>query len=453
LEGLNVNGSVAVTFQGDSHGNYTGNVSVAPVGSITGTYKAIDDWLLIDASANFNQGYVTPFGPQPHDLVNDTANRYMSQTFMVSPHATGVLPGEVTYTIRDDNVFTTSNSFGSTAVKPPTTYTNTANVNLSSVRTRVGWTVDYTRSYYDSGVPGGTSWTDSVRASFPVRLTDDFRFGPRVGYERASLLGEHFESTIYGVEGQWTPTDRTAVNGYWEHRFFGDGYSLGISHRLPRIALSASFSRDLTNYAQLALTIPPTENVSSFVDASLRTRIPDPTQRATAVQQFLARSGLPTTLFGPVNFYSSTFLLQTSETISTAWLGTKDSITFSLYRVKSESLVGQDPALEGSFLPEGAQFSPNNTQIGAGVGYGRSLTSQTSLSLAGSVSRVTDDSGGNTVTHAVNSYLSASLNTTLTPRTSGSIGTTYSWYSPSGSADFHNTSAWNVYAVISHTFR
>src|SRR5205807_9483772 len=42
VEGLNVNGSVAVTFQGDSHGNYTGNVSVAPVGSITGTYKAID---------------------------------------------------------------------------------------------------------------------------------------------------------------------------------------------------------------------------------------------------------------------------------------------------------------------------------------------------------------------------------------------------------------------------
>ena len=80
-----------------------------------------------------------------------------------------------------------------------------------------------------------------------------------------------------------------AGGGFWEHRFFGSSYSVQVSHRLPNAAISANFSRGLNSYPQLALAIPAGANVTQFVDAAFTTRIPDPAERALAVEQFLAR--------------------------------------------------------------------------------------------------------------------------------------------------------------------
>ena len=82
------------------------------------------------------------------------------------------------------------------------------------------------------------------------------------------------------------------MGGFWEHRFFGSSYSAQVSHRLPNAALSANFSRGLNSYPQLALAIPAGATVAQFLDAAFTTRIPDPAERALAVEQFLARTGI-----------------------------------------------------------------------------------------------------------------------------------------------------------------
>src|SRR5581483_3610267 len=188
------------------HGNFTG--TIAPVGSIGGTYKAIDNFLYVDASATFSQNYVSPLGAQPRDIVNDTSNRYTSQAYNFAPYIRGVLPGNVSYLVRDQNTWTDSSNIGSTAAKPPVTYANTASAHLTSTSGRIGWTVDYNRSYYDSGVLDGTSVTETLRAALPIRITDELVAGPRAGYERDRFLGSSVHSSIYGVQAMWTPTDR-----------------------------------------------------------------------------------------------------------------------------------------------------------------------------------------------------------------------------------------------------
>ena len=71
---------------------------------------------------------------------------------------------------------------------------------------------------------------------------------------------------------------------------------------MPRSApTSRAASR---SYPQLALAIPAGTTVTQFLDAAFTTRIPDPAERALAVEQFLARTGLPPTLASPVNFYA-----------------------------------------------------------------------------------------------------------------------------------------------------
>ena len=134
-------------------------------------------------------------------------------------------------------------------------------------------------------------------------------------------VAQPIEGTIYGGGLTWKPTERTLVDGYWEHRFFGSSYAFQASHRLPNVALSANFSRGLASYPQLAVLIPAGVNVAQFLDAAFTTRIPDPAERAQAVAQFLAQSGLPPNLLSPVNFYSRTLTLQQTETLSAVWIG------------------------------------------------------------------------------------------------------------------------------------
>lgn len=452
---LTLSGAMSAVALVDSRGlQVSGNIS--PAGNFGATYNLIDAFAWVDVNANISQNYTSPFGPQPRDVVNATSNRYTSQAYSVSPYVRGKLPGDITYRVRDDNTFTTSASTGSSEAKPPSTYANTVSANFAGPPGKVGWIVDYSRGYYETiNVDNSSSVVETVRGIVPVRIDPTLEVSGRVGYERDRFLGVRESGSIYGVGVHWTPTDRSSVEGFVERRFFGTGYSLALSHRLPRIALSANFTRDVSTYPQLALTIPAGANVASFINAAFTTRIPDPTERATAVQQFLARSGLPATLFTPVNFYATTFLLQTSENVSAAWLGLRNSVVLSVFRVKSSTFAGVDDALPTSIVPPNLQFTQNNTQTGVGLGYNYALGPYTNLSTAASFSRVRADTAAPDapITRASNANLSIGVGHQVGAYTTASFGMGYSRYLPEGSSGPAGVSAFNVYAAITHVFR
>jgi uncharacterized protein (PEP-CTERM system associated) len=320
-----------------------------------------------------------------------------------------------------------------------------------------GWTLSFSRSYYDNGINIRNNEglaTDSTTyynllATLPYQIDPQLQLSLRAGYQSYKFAAPSLQEGSYGIGVQWSPTDRTHVGGFWDHTFFGASYSAQISHRLPNAALSANFSRGLSSFPQLALAIPAGATVTQFVDAAFTTRIPDPAERALAIEQFLARTGLPPTLASPVNFYATTLTLQQSATVSLVLIGTLNSVTFSLFNLTTENI-----SRTGDVLPPALQVGQNNTQTGGGISFSHRLTAFTNLGASAtySTTKANVSTGPFADTRSNNAYASVNLNTTFGPKTTGSAGLSYSRSEFPGNPNTGNTSALNIFATIRHTF-
>lgn len=437
------------------------NNSFAPAVNLAANLEVIDKFFFVDATANVSETFITPFGPQPANLTVSTNNRYISQAYSVSPYIQGVIAPNISYSLRDDNVWTPSASYGNSSAKTPTTYYNNLNGQMSSVvGNGGGWTLQYTRQSYDNGVDTGTYVIQVARGIASYAVDPQLTLSLRGGYERdrfpalsgsdaALLPSQSNQGAIYGAGINWRPTDRTLLNGHWEHRFFGSSYNWQLSHRLPNVALSANFTRGLSSFPQLALAIPAGITVAQFLDAAFTTRIPDPAQRAAAVAQFLAQTGLPPTLASPLNFYATTITLQQTASLSAVWVGKLNAVGFTLFNSQSEAVSGS-----GSVLAPEFQFGANNTQTGGGVTFSHRLSGFTNLVASAIYSTTkpndTEGSVSNVRTNNFNTFVS--VNTQFSPKTTGSVGLSYFVFDTPGSSNIGNPSTLSVYASISHTF-
>jgi uncharacterized protein (PEP-CTERM system associated) len=426
--------------------------SFAPAVNLAANLEVIDKFFFIDATASASTSFVSPFGPQPANLTIPTNNRYISETYSVSPYIKGVTAQKISYSLRDDNVWTPSSTYGDSSLKTPSTYYNNLTGQMSSSVGYWGWTLEYSRQYYDNGVNGvgGASTLQTARAIATYQLDPQLSLSLRGGYERDNFSTVPIEQgVIYGAGMSWRPTERTSVDGFWEHHFFGSSYSAQVSHRLPNVALSANLARGLSNYPQLAFQIPGGVTVAQFIDAAFTTRIPDPVARAQAVAQFLAQTGLPPILISPLNFYTAQISLQQSASASAVWIGKLNTIGFTVFKSKSDVIAGTEAA-----LPAGFQFATNSTQTGCGVNYSHRLSGYTNLVATATYIRTTpnggDDTANNARTNNFNTLIG--LNTQFSPKTSGSVGLSYFTFDSPGSSTTGTQSTVSVYASISHTF-
>ena len=449
---LRVSGTVGATellYSGGGQSN-----SFAPSVAVTGHLEAVEKFFFVDAAAYVSQTFISPFGAQPGNITTPTNNRYTQETYSVSPYIQGNLGSYVTYAVRDDNAWTTSSSYGGSSFTTPSTYWNNFDAQANySPPGRLSWQLGYNAQYYDSGVPTGTYTVQLARAIGTYRVDPQLDVSARVGYEKdrfpqATTLGTPPQGSIYGVGVHWRPTDRTDLNGYWEEHYYGSNYSWALTHRLPNVALSANFTRGLASYPQLALLIPGGVSVAQFLDLAFTTRIPDPVERAQAVAQFLAQTGLPPTLSSPLNVYATSLTLQNTATLSAVWVGALNSIAFTLYRVESQAISGQ-----GSPSPPPFQVSSDYTQAGAGLSYSHRLSGLANFNASVSYSRTTP----NTTDESVSSFRSDNFNASaavskqLSPKTGCTVGVTYFVFETPGSNTGRQTTL-SVYGTLSHTF-
>ena len=432
-------------------GQGQGNASFAPGASVVGQVEAIEKFFFIDATVNVSQTYASPFGPQPAGLAIPTANRYTAETYSVSPYIQGVLGSTVAYHVRDDNVWTSSSSYGDSSVRPPATYSNNFDARLDSVTGGPnGWSADYNRTTYDSGSGQGDYILQLARLIDSYRIDPQLDLSARAGYEHdhfpaESAIGNSTQGTFYGAGAHWRPTERSDINGFWEHHYYGSAYSWTISHRLPNIALSASFVRGLSSYPQLALLIPSGVPVAQFVDAAFATRIPDPVARAQAVAQFMAQSGLPPTLISPLNVYATSVTLQNTASASAVWFGKLNSVAINIYRSESESVISQ------TALPEPFALGANSVQVGGGVNYSYRISAFTSFTATASYATAKPTGEQNDVDFRTHNYnTSMALTTTFSPKTSGSVGVSYFIFDTAGSSGRQSTLS--LFATVSHNF-
>jgi uncharacterized protein (PEP-CTERM system associated) len=412
------------------------NNQVFPQASINGSYEAIDNFLFIDANANVSQQFQTPFGARSASLANATDNRYTAQSYSVSPYIKGIMRGDVAFELRNTNTWSDANA---SSIGNGRSYTNEIVGRLAHEPTPAGWSLEYDRAdvrFSDQE----SEITEIGRARGSWLIDPTFDASATVGYEdnRFALTTER--GVTYGAGLRWRPNERTNLNANWEHRFFGAAYDVSFNHTTRLTVWSVAASRNITSYPQQLATLPLGGDVRSLLNALFASRLTDPLQRQTFVDQFIRDRGLPAVLTGPVPLLARQVTLVESATATAGIIGARNTILFTVYRSRSEPV-------EADAFDVLAPGATNSTQLGASASWTHQLSPTLTLGTNVDWSRASDNAQTSAMTrlYAVRVFLS----TPLSALTSIYGGARFQ-NSRSDVSDSYREAA--VYVGLTHTF-
>jgi uncharacterized protein (PEP-CTERM system associated) len=340
---------------------------LVPAANLGATLEAVPRNFFIDAAAVVTQTRANPFAPQPEGLTS--VNRLQETQVRVSPYLQGNPSANTRVFVRSDNSLTRGTREGVTEID---SYVgrHVAEFERLPRPLGLGLQLERTETRFRDTAQGPLT-LDIARLRLTYGLGAQFTAGLRYGYETNNYVIDGGDGRIWGAEFTWRPTERTDLNGVWEHRFFGSGTRLSFSHRLPRLAWNLLVSRDVGSAPQSLFTLPATDNVAGLLDAALTTRFPDPVERARVVQELMARQGLPGALGSPLPLYAQRVSLLTSKSASIVLLGARGSIGLTGFYLRTEDLR------DSIFAP--SDDTLNNSQRGAALTFSRELSPVTSL--------------------------------------------------------------------------
>lgn len=402
--------------------------------------EAIERFFFVDGTANVNQSYLSPFAPRPTDITTVTTNRIETRTFSLSPYVRSRTAGGYTYEVRNRNTWTsTDNSI------LPKIHTREWSSSLASPIRLFGWSVDANKTNisYDDPLSSRPERDSSIaRGHVFFQPQSSLRLSATAGRESNNFIAQEERSnSTYGYGALWRPTPRTSTQLDWERRFFGVSKLASFEHRTPLTAWNASYSKSASTYQQELLRLPP-GNTAELLDAIFRARIPDPVQRAQAVDQFLRTTGTPGFLSNSLAFFSEQVFLLERLQGSFAILGVRNSITFTAFRARSTALTEPPPGLPEAFLASGSRVK----QRGFGAAVNHRLTGFTSLGVSANRMFAEEEESG---TESRNDYLTLNLNHSVSPKTDTFAGLSYTRFEPIGAPA---SNARMVFAGLQHRF-
>jgi uncharacterized protein (PEP-CTERM system associated) len=433
---LRVGGSLALG--GVHYVEGTQDSRLLPAADLVATLEAIERRLFVEAAAIVTQTRENPFAPRPEGA--STFNRLETRQGRVSPYLQGRFATDIRYLIRSDNAWTTTSEV---VTAEGDSYVGRHLVEIDRAPRRVGWgaQVERTNSRFEQAAQRRLR-QDVARLRLDYAFTAQLAAGVRAGYEQNNfVLDGRGDGSIYGVNVTWRPTERTDLTGFWEDRFFGSGWRLSFSHRMPRLAWNALLSRDLGSAPQSLFTLPATDNVAGLLDAAFTTRFPDPVERARIVQDLIVRQGLPSALGAPLAIYAQRISLINSRSASVVLLGVRNSLGLTGFYLRTEDLSGT------TFTGVGTAFA-NNTQRGATVTFSHQLSTVTSLNATTGWTR-TRALGLVDPEQADQHTLRMQVSRQLAPRTSAFVGARYQLFNSNRVDDARETA---VFAGIGHRF-
>jgi uncharacterized protein (PEP-CTERM system associated) len=390
------------------------NTAYAQV-NLIGKSELADRFFFIDGAINVSQQFLTPFGAQPSDLASATRNRYTSQLYRVSPYIKGAAGNNISYELRDDNIW---NNLSGAPISTNDSYTNQVTGKLNRDPVPFGWQLDYNLSDVRfSGSDSQIMELGRLRGLYDPDPQLDLSLSG--GYERNDFPLTTYSGAIYGAGLKWHPNERTSLDGFWEHRFFGSSYGLTFDYRTPLSVWGIRASRNITTYPQQIAALPAGD-VSTLLNALFSSRIADPAARQQAVDQLIRDRGLPATLSGPVNLYSQQVTLQDSALVQFGLLGARNTIFFSVFYLKSTPISGSGQALPPIL---GDLNANNNAQTGANVVWTHNLAPLVTFSGTANWTRTVDNPPLDRKTNQ--GYVQAAVTGTLSPRTTVFGGARY----------------------------
>jgi uncharacterized protein (PEP-CTERM system associated) len=142
-------------------------------------------------------------------------------------------------------------------------------------------------------------------------------------------------------------------------------------------------SRDITTYPQQLANIAAGVDVDTLLNGLFASRVPDPAQRQSFINQLIRDRGLPAVLSSPLALFSEQITLQESLQGTAGVLGARNSIFLTAYRTRTEPVVGQVVTIPTDLLG----LQNNNTQTGTNIVWTYKLTPLYTLVTSGDWSR------------------------------------------------------------------
>ena len=378
-----------------------------------GTLEVADDLLFLDAGANVDQYDVSLQAPLTTSNVNITGNRATALTAYVSPYLRRAIGSEARVDARymhsrwrsDDNQqLLPDNDAGRILLR----------LESGPAYRLFTWKVHYSGEEI--------RYVTHQKTTSEVFLTDGRRLVTptagllmQAGYERydTGIGFDALEDPRWSLGFDWTPTARTRLAVTAGKRLDESAYSFEFRHRTRLTSWNVSYAEDVTT-SRSQFFVPETGNTAGTLDQMFASRYPDPVERQRVVQDFIARTGLPPSLGGPINFFTDQLFLQKRWLAVMGLHGARNTLIARAFLEYRRALTGTtDLPGEGDFAS-----SQSIRMTGAGLAWSWQLMAKSTWNLE--AGRIRNDFlDTDQVDHFT--YLRAGLTRKFQPRLSGSL--------------------------------
>jgi uncharacterized protein (PEP-CTERM system associated) len=316
-------------------------------GSATANLELARKLFYVDTGAKIDQYEISLRGPIGSN-VNVTDNRATLRTSYIAPYVLrdfgAAARGEARVTLsalRADDPAIADNDAGR------------VNLRLESgpAYKLFTWRLAYAKETieYELGQEAGS---EEVTANARLLVSPSVGLLAQVGSERyeSGAAASEIEGSRWNLGLEWTPTPRTRVAAIAGKRFDDNSYSFDFRHRTRLTTWTATYSEDITS-ARSQFFLPSTASTAGFLDPLFASQFPDPIERQKAIEQFIARTGLPANLATPVNFFSEQLFLQKRWLASLGIQGVRNTVVASVFAETREVLFSS------LGLPAGGDFA------------------------------------------------------------------------------------------------
>jgi uncharacterized protein (PEP-CTERM system associated) len=302
-----------------------------------GTAELAKQFLFVDAGANVDQYNVSLQGPLTTNNVNTTGNRTTVGTIFASPYLRHNFGSDVRAEARFTYSVVNSNDQSSLL----NSEANRINLQLASgpAYKLLTWDLAYRKENIDYDI-GQETDIEVITLNARRLITPTVGLLAQGGYEyyKSGVIAPT-EGPSWSAGLDWTPTPRTRLAATAGQRFFGDAYSLDFRHRTRLTTWSAGYSQNVTT-TRSEFFIPATTSTAGYLDTLFSSRFPDPVARQKAVDEFIARTGLPPSLSAPINIFTTQLFLVKTWNASAGILGARNVLIANVFGLTSEGLAG-----------------------------------------------------------------------------------------------------------------
>ena len=387
------------------------DIEVFNKGSAFGVAELAKQFLFIEGGALVNQYDISPRGPLTTSNINTTGNRATVANYLASPYVRSSAGSQVqaearyTYSLSksDDQpqlVDSVGNAIDLRLASGPAYKVFTWNLSYHREN------IEYTGTQQDQDTKIEVSSAGARRMiTYTIALTAQ---GGYDYYKRGALVPAS-EGWAWNVGMDWTPSPRTRLAAAAGERFYGDYYSLEFTHRTRLTTWSAGYNQTVTT-TRSEFFIPSTTSTAAYLDTLFSAQIPDPVARQKAVEDFIARTGLPPSLSSPVNFFTTQLFVAKKWQASVGILGVRNVVIANVFSEDREGLAGD------LVLPN----APNATkQLGTSLAWNWRMTPKNTLNANGSYITVETPFIGQTDRYT---YAGLSITRQFYPKLTGALG-------------------------------